>query len=138
MVKRKFKRGELLVENIIFLVLNVAFLAILVLFLINQGSGASALEDAYSKQVALTLDAGMPGTTILINFQSAKEVSDKNKIPFQDVLLIKDHYVTVKLSDKSGKSYQFFNDINVSTLRPEKDANGNFDGYYFIELRRKV
>lgn len=132
------KRGEILVENIIFLVLNIAFFTILILFLINQGNGASALEDSYSKQVALSIDAGMPGTTILVNFQSAKEVSDKNKIPFQDVLLIKNHYVTVKLSDQSGKSYQFFNDINVSTVRPEKDVNGNFDGYYFIELRRKA
>ena len=34
------KKGEILVENIIFIVLNLVFLTILVLFLINQGNGA--------------------------------------------------------------------------------------------------
>ncbi len=132
------KRGAMLVENIIFLVLNLAFLAILVIFLVNQGSGASVLEDSYSKQVALLIDSAMPGMSMKINMNSAMQVADKNGFPFDQSLVIKDQYVTVKLGNNSEKSYQFFNDINVSTVRAEKGSNGKFDGYYYLEFRRKI
>ncbi len=38
------KRGAILVENVVFLILNLLFLSILVLFLVKQGSGATVLE----------------------------------------------------------------------------------------------
>ena len=131
------KKGEILVENIIFIVLNVAFLAILAIFLINQGNGATFLEDSYSKQVALLIDSARPGMVMHINFEDAKDVSDKNGISFSEILMIKDQYVTVKLSEESGKSYHFFNNINIERADPNKDTNGDFTGFYTLVFSSK-
>ncbi|MCR4327355.1 MAG: hypothetical protein NUV46_02120 [Nanoarchaeota archaeon] len=128
------KRGEILVEDIIFMVLNIAFLAILVFFLINQGSGTSLIEDSYSKQVALLIDSAKPGMIMKVNFEKAREVSDESGRAFSDILLVKDNYVTVKLSEDSGKSYHFFNDINVSYY---PDLNPGFEGFYTLTFSRK-
>ncbi|PJE81662.1 hypothetical protein COU58_01835 [Candidatus Pacearchaeota archaeon CG10_big_fil_rev_8_21_14_0_10_32_42] len=131
------KRGEILVENIIFIVLNIAFLSILVIFLLNQGSGESILEDSYSKQVALLIDSAKPGMIMRVNFENAKEVSDENGISFSEILLINDQYVTTKLNEDSGRSYHFFNDINVSSYYPEKNNDGDFTGFYVLTFSRK-
>ena len=42
------KKGELLIENIIFIVLNLVFLTILVLFILRQGNGVILIEEAYA------------------------------------------------------------------------------------------
>ena len=129
-MKFRGKRGELLVENIIFIILNLIYFSILVIFLIKQGSGAVLLEDSYAKNIALLIDSARPSMVMHLNLQSLKEVSDKNGVPFSDVVNITGNYVTVKLSEKGGTSYQFFNNIDVNTY-PEKDSNtNNYDGFY--------
>ncbi|MDP3965980.1 MAG: hypothetical protein Q8Q04_00430 [archaeon] len=137
MGKRRGKKGEILVENIIFIVLNIAFLAILVIFLVNQGNGATFLEDSYSKQVALLIDSARPGMIIHINFESAKVVSDKNGIPFSEILIINGQYATIRLSEESGKSYHFFNNINIDRADPDKDTNGEYTGFYTLVFSNK-
>lgn len=134
MKNRRGKRGEILVEDIIFFVLNIAFLAILAIFLINQGSGVTLLEDSYSKQTALIIDSARPGMIVKINFENAKEVSDNNGIPFSDILLIKGQYVTVKLTEDSGKSYHFFNDLNITSY---PDKSPGYEGFYILTFSRK-
>ena len=128
------KRGELLAENVIFLVLNIVFLTILVLFLLKQAGGAVLIESSYSKEIALLVDSAKHGTIINVNFQKAKEVSDENGIDFSEVLKIEGGYVTVKLSDKGGSSYHYFNDINVSYY---PDNNPGYEGFYILTFSRK-
>jgi len=93
--------------------LNLAFVVIIVLFLLKQGSGASVLENSYSKQIALTLDSAKPGMIIKLNLIDLKEVSDKNKINFNDVVKIENNLVKVKLTEKGGQTYSFFNNVSV-------------------------
>ncbi len=130
------KRGELLIENIIFIVLNILFLTILVIFLVKQGSGAIILEKAYSKEVALLVDSAKPGMIIHLNLEKLKEVSDKNGVSFSDILRIKGNYVTIKLSEKGGSKYHFFNDINISYF-PEKSKEGDLNGFYILTFSKK-
>ena len=118
------KRGTILVENIIFIILNLLFLSILILFLIKQGSGAVLLEQSYAKQIALLIDAGEPGMIMKINMDKAKKLADKNGIDFEEVVKINENIVTIKLSEKSGYSYSFFNDVEVFLPYP--------DGEYYI------
>ncbi len=130
------KKGEILVENIVFLVLNLVFLTILLIFLLKQGSGAMILEDSYSKEIALLIDSARPRMVIHVNFEDAKEVSDKNGILFSEVLKIEDNYVKVKLSEKGGEEYHFFNDINVTVLA-EKNNEMEFNGFYIFTFSSK-
>jgi len=77
------RKGEFLVENIVFIVLNILYLVILILFLLKQGSGAIILEDAYSKNIALLIDSAKPTMTIHLNLQDLKAVSDKMEFLFR-------------------------------------------------------
>jgi hypothetical protein len=93
------------------------------------------LSDAYSKEVALLIDSARPGMVMTVNMQSAKEVSDKNGILFDKVVSIQNHYVKITLSGNESKSYQFFNDINV-TAYPDNEKG--FDGYYVLTFDKKT
>ncbi len=113
------KRGTILVENIVFIILNLVFLTILILFIAKQGSGAIVLEQSYAKQIALLVDSAKPVMIIELNMDKAKKLADKNGIDFKDVVKINENIITVKLSDRGGYSYSFFNDVNVGVPYPE-------------------
>lgn len=106
----KNRGGKILIENVIFIILNLAFLAILVLFIFRQGAGAVNLEESYSKQLALLIDSAKPGMTLLVNMHEVSEDEwfIKN---FQKSVKITGNVVTVKLSEKGGYSYSFFNNV---------------------------
>ena len=67
------KRGTVLVENVIFIILNLLFLSILVLFLVKQGSGAIVLEQAYSKQISILIDSAKPPMEIQLDMEKGNE-----------------------------------------------------------------
>jgi hypothetical protein len=135
-MKRKNKKGEILIENVIFILLNLIFLSILVLFLVKQGSGVVLLERPYAKQVALLIDSARPGMQMTVNFERAMKVSDKNGLDFKDVLKIENNFVYVKLSDKSGHEYHFFNDLDINIYPDEVD--GEYNGLYVLNFQKKV
>ena len=126
----KKKKGEILVENIIFIVLNLVFLGILVLFLINQGSGSIFLEKFYAKQVSLLIDSSSPGTMMKINLEKPFEIAEENGIDFKDIIKIEGNEVVVSLKDKSSYRYSFFNDVKVNYY-PD-------DIYYIFVIEEKI
>jgi len=108
------KRGVLLVENIIFIVLNIVFLTILILFLLKQGSGAIVLEQSYAKNIALLIDSAKPVMEIHLNMEKAIKVAEKNNIEPDEIVKIHNNIVIVKLTEKGGYSYSFFNDVDAT------------------------
>lgn len=108
------KRGSILTENVIFLVLNVSFFIILAVFLFRQGGGAF-MEQAYAKQIALSLDSAKPGMEILIDIEkganSDKEWFSQN---FKNSVTISGNVVKVTFSKNGGYSYSFFNKVQPS------------------------
>lgn len=126
----KKKKGEILVENIIFIVLNLVFLGILVLFLINQGNGAIFLEKFYAKQVALLIDSSSPKTVMKINLEEPKDAAEKNNIDFDNIIKIEGNEVVVSLKDKSSARYSFFNDVNINFYTD--------DIYYIFVIEEKT
>jgi hypothetical protein len=117
----KFKKGNVLMENIVFIILNLIFLTILILFLLKQGSGAIILEQSYAKQIALLIDASKPETEIYLNMEKGKELAEKNGLNFKDIVKIYDNIITVKLSKDGGYSYSFFNDVELDNPYPVDD-----------------
>jgi len=117
------KKGELLVGNIIFIVLNLMFLTILMLFISQQGSGLIVLEQSYAKQIALVFDSAKPGMDVFLDFeQGFEKIKDVfgedyviNKESIKKFVKIQDNIVTVQLDNdenRKGYSYAFFNDID--------------------------
>lgn len=124
----KSKKGTILVENLIFIILNIVFLSILILFLFSKMGSAALLEERYSKQIALMIDSAKPGMTIHINMEEAIKKAEKEEWPTDKIFTIQDNVVTIKLREKGGYSYSYFNDVKVNT--PVFDTNNN--EYYFV------
>ena len=119
------KRGNILVENLIFIILNILFLTILVLFLYRQGNGAIVLEQSYAKNIALLVDAGRPIMEMKLNMEEAMNLAEKNGLKREEIVKITGNTVTVKLSDKGGYSYSFFNNVDV-TAYPDIPTEKNY------------
>jgi len=124
------KRGQLLVENVIFIILNLVFLTIMILFVVKQGAGASILEQSYAKQISLIIDSAKPGAIIKINMLDAKKVADEKGVPFEEIVTHEKNFVTVRLSEKGGYTYTFFNDVDVE-IYPD-------DVFYIITVDKKI
>lgn len=126
------KRGVILVENIIFIILNILFISILLLFLFRQGSGAIVLEQNYAKNIALLVDASKPIMEIVLNMKDGFELAEKNGVDANDIVKITGNIVTVRLSEKSGYSYSFFNDVDVTAypdIFPKQNYIIKINGY---------
>ena len=128
MIKLKNKKGTILVENVVFIILNLLFISIVILFLAKQGSGAILLEQSYAKNIALLIDSSRPVMELRLNMEEVLEVAEKNEINFEDVVKITGNTVRVKLSDKGGYEYSFFNNLDV-TAYPDISPD-----YYIIKI----
>ena len=123
------KKGNILTENIIFIILNLVFLSILIIFLFSKMGGAAVLEEKYAKQIALILDSAEPGMVISLNMKDAIKIANKENRDLNNVISIQDNVVKVQLREKGGYSYSFFNDIvydidfsvYLNTLKPDEE-----------------
>lgn len=135
MKNRKNKSGEMLVGNVVFILLNAVFIFILILFLLKQGEGAVVLEQTHAKQIALLVDSAQPGMTIRIDMEKAMNIAENRGIDFWDIVDVDRNVVLVKLTDKSGYSYSFFNEVNLRAY-PEL-IGGEYTGLYILEINEK-
>ncbi|MFH1326599.1 MAG: hypothetical protein ABIH59_00540 [archaeon] len=115
-MKLKNKRGNMLTENVVFIILNVVFLTVLVLFLVLKMGDTAPLEERYAKQIALTIDASRPGMSLALNFGEDIDKREEGMDP-EEVLNIQDNIVTVRFSKDGGYSYSFFNNVNVEDYK---------------------
>lgn len=132
MFKKRNKKAAILIENVIFIILNILFLAILILFLLKQGQGAVLLEQSYAKQIALLIDSAKPGMTIILDMSKAKDIAEKNGLEFKDIVTNTNNVITVKLSEKGGYSYSYFNDVDVGNPYPDTSDPENVNSYVFV------
>lgn len=110
------KKGmELTTETIVFVVLNIAFLGLMVLFIYLKSTAVGLTEDITAKQIALLIDAAKPGAEITINIADAVGFAQKNGISENEAIKIdnENNLVIVKLNEKAPYSYSFFNDAEV-------------------------
>lgn len=107
------KKGNILTENIIFIILNLVFLSILVIFLFSKMGAAAVLEEKYAKQIALILDSAEPGMVISLNMEDAIKIANKENRDLDNIISIQDNIVKVQLREKGGYGYSFFNDIVI-------------------------
>lgn len=74
------KRGNRIVyPTIIFIVLNIAFFSLILIFVSQASNGVLVYEQVYAKEIALALDSSEPGMKIKINFDDGVEIGERNK-----------------------------------------------------------
>ncbi len=124
------KKGNILTENIIFIVLNLIFLTILMLFLFSKMGTGAVLEEKYSKQIALILNSAKPGMRIHINMEDAIDEAKKElgEDKIGELVAINGNIVTVKLKEGKGYSYSFFNNVDATAYLDTADNVG----YVFV------
>jgi hypothetical protein len=124
------KRGEILVENVIFIVLNLMFLSILILFVMTKAGSVAVLEEKASKKIALIIDSARPGMQLELDMK--KEFKKAEKEGFAGKIVnVEDGKVFVRLKDDGGYSYSYFNDVEVSEY-PSLDENNENNGRYIF------
>ena len=124
MIKREDKRGSnILTENIMFIVLNIVFLTILVVFLISKMGSAAVLEEKYAKQIAMIIDSAKPEMEIYLDMEKGIKEARENGINDLEIVTIQENIITVKLREKGGFSYSFFNNVDVENIYPVDNKN---------------
>jgi hypothetical protein len=116
------KKGQILVSNVVFIILNLIFISLLILFVVKQGQGAIVLEQSYAKQVALIIDSAKPGMIIKLNMQDAKKISDNRGVNFKDVVKIDENIVSIKLTPEGNYKYSFFNNVDVTPYPDDEEG----------------
>ena len=127
------KKADILHEQVIFIVLNVVFFSVMLLFIYLQSSSVHLTEEETAKQVALIIDASRPETTIEINLKDFFETAEKNGVNKESSIQIdKDkNLVITKLSEDTFYEYSYFNDVQVANSK-------SGDGVYFVlEIKEK-
>ena len=118
MRQRRFrnKKAEILTEQVIFIILNIAFFAILLSFIYIQGDSVHWAEEDTAKQIALLIDAARPGTEIKVNVEDFIKKAGKKGVNEQQAIFIdkEKNIVRVKGDVDSFYEYIFFNDVKVS------------------------
>ncbi len=116
------KKGEILVGNVVFIILNLLYLSILIIFLFTQGSGVKIVEETYAKQIALLIDSSQPGMFFYLDMENAYEIAKERNVAFEDIVSKNGNLITVTLdnsNDRKGYSYSFFNNVNVDIIPQE-------------------
>jgi hypothetical protein len=104
------ERGNILTENVVFILITLTFLSILLVFILIKSSPVSLLEERTAKQIGLIINAAEPGMKISLDL---KEVLDKSKIDNPVRIDNEENLVLVKLSEDSGYEYSYFNEVGV-------------------------
>jgi len=110
----KSRRSQgFLTENVVFIIIAVAFIAILFVFLYRVSSTTRSIEEGTAKKIALLLDSAKPGTIIELNINAllAEKASGVDEL---NMISITGNTITVKLKENSGYSYSFFNKIGAT------------------------
>jgi hypothetical protein len=107
-------------ETIIFLILNLVFISVMLIFVWSSGQGAFLYESVYAKKLALFVDYSKPGMSVFFDVTEIVEIAEDNGLKGQDLEEIfkvdnENNEIIVDLSGKGGHKYKFFSDYDVET-----------------------
>jgi hypothetical protein len=112
------KKGAdtIIIENTIFIVLNIVFFAIMLVFVYNSGNNILTKEQSYAKEIALIIDNSNPGMSVLFNINDLIETAKKNNFPLENIVKLdkKNNRVLVSLRQNSVFGFQYFSkDVEI-------------------------
>jgi hypothetical protein len=109
------KRGDTLpLETTIFIVLNLAFFVVMLIFIWSTSGGKIVYEQAYAKEIALMIDTAKPEMNIFIDMSILNEkfkTGDLKEVIKIDTLKKE---VILSLSSGRGYSYRYYSGNDIS------------------------
>ena len=120
MVNRKAETGDIVMDNIIYLILLILFFVGMLAFVNSKMNGAPLFEDYYAKEIVKIIENSSPGDEIVIDVHKATEIAKKNKIANEEIFSFDNfkNEVCVKLSPGRASCYSYFNDVSVGITPP--------------------
>jgi len=116
-MKIKNKKAVIMtLETVIFLVLNLIFLIMMIMFAYQQGNRYFVYEESYAKQVVLLIDNAKPETAMLLDISELIEIAKENKKDVNEIIKLDkiNNKVFVSLRGERGYSYKYFTEADVN------------------------
>lgn len=112
--KMNKKAVDTFMENLVYLLIVVIFVAILWFSLTRIGSNSTFYEERNAKKIALMIDRAEPGMNIEIDAYEMDKIARKNNF-YGNILKIdnNENKVNVRLTGGKGYDHYFFNNVNV-------------------------
>ena len=108
------KADDVLIDQLIFMIIVLAFFVIMLLFVSRAGSQITRDEQIYAKQFALMIDKAKPGTDLTLDMTELFDIAKKNKYTGEIVKIdSQNNIVLVKLTQGDGYQYRFFNNADI-------------------------
>jgi hypothetical protein len=135
--KRINKRADMLVENVVFILLVLAFFGVMFIFVWRAGSNVTIQEQVYAKEIALIIDKARPGTEIELDINNLYEIAKKQNFDKGQVVKIssESNVVRVTLTYGGGYEYSFFSDADVAWNLEGVDTRDNTDDKLVLKIR---
>ena len=110
------KKGDYLVlELTIFIVLNVSFFVIMLIFIRGSTNNDLIYEQTYAKQIALFIDNAKPGMDMVVDVSELYTIASANRFTGNVIRIDnKNRRVFVNLVPGRGYSYGYF--VNSSII----------------------
>ena len=132
----KSKKGQLL-EELVYIIPSMVFFISMFYLVANYSEGKPVYEQAYAKQIALTIDKAEPGTFISLYLGELVDKSD-GKRAYEIVNIDNNEKkVFVSLGKYSGYSYNYFNDVNVIVKKEAELPSSKARYFLEIEVKQK-
>jgi hypothetical protein len=116
-MNKKGTIGDIVMDNVIYLILLIIFFVGMMAFVNSKMNGAVVWEDYYAKELAKVIDLSKPGDVIVLDVQKATEIAQKNKVAnFEDIFSFDNinNEVCVRLSLGKASCYYYFNEVSVT------------------------
>jgi len=132
MRKMNKKGSDLVFPIVIFLVLNIAFFVIMMLFVQRVSSSAMIFEEAYAKKIGLLLNRAEPEMKFEIDVSDLVKVALKNGIEPEHLNRIinidtEKGKVFVRAKQEGGFNYHFFSEIKINQNRESPTTRLNVE-----------
>ena len=121
-VMKANKKGTIVIEQVIFIALNLVFFGLLLFFVFRVGAGAVVLEQAYAKEIALLIDKAEPKATYILDLEKGVKIAEKRGYEVDKIVRVNmnRNEVIVQLDENGGYRYEYFTDYGVKVR-----MNGN-------------
>jgi hypothetical protein len=122
------KRGDtnIIMDNLIYLVIFIAFFLMMFWFVGSYSNGSAFYEDFYAKEISRIINSASPGMEFKIDVTPIAVAAFKNKKPLKDIVSIDNVNNKVIISSRSntGTSFSFFKDVDIVDYYIESPSGG--------------
>lgn len=139
MRKLNKKGQDLVFPIVIFLVINLAFFSIMMLFVQRVSSGAILYEEVYAKKIGLILNRAEPGMEFKLNVTDLVNIALENKIDpsnLNSIIQINTEkgIVSVKARPEGGFNYPYFSKVKLDSATTRLGQVATEGGVFFITV----